>query len=39
MSFICFNCFLCDEIVNKIFNVEIDNNLTIGILKDKIKNV
>ena len=32
------NCFLYGKIVNKIFDIEIDNNLTIDNLKDKIKN-
>ncbi len=31
------NCFVRGEAVNKIFDVEIDNNLTVDNLKDKIK--
>src|SRR6266480_6851888 len=37
MSSIRLNCFLRGETVNNIFNVEIDNNLTVDNLKDKIK--
>src|SRR4051812_44565441 len=32
------NCFVRGETVNNIFDVVIDNNLTVNDLKDKIKN-
>jgi hypothetical protein len=39
MSSIRLNCFLHGGTVNNIFNVEIDNNLSVGALKDQIRNV
>ena len=33
------NCFLRGGTVNNIFDVEIDNNLSVGALKDQIRNV
>ncbi|GBC03484.1 hypothetical protein RclHR1_05140018 [Rhizophagus clarus] len=39
MSSIRLNCFLCGGTVNNIFDVEIDNNLSVGALKDQIRNV
>jgi hypothetical protein len=39
MSSIRLNCFLRGGTVNNIFDVEIDNNLSVGALKDQIRNV